>query len=506
MNLQCDEGQEALQTLLPEQANLRAAWQHALQTRQWQLIANCLESTHYFYQRKGFFREEATLLNNAITAIQATLEQDDVSLTSLLSRLLTVRAWCYLHSAQFEIGMTTIERACKLAQNVKNTGIEAQARLAWAQILSTQHKHDSALTQYEQVIPLAKIAKDQILEADGWIGIGSQILWQSDVNPAQEPLLHALELCQTLQYKPGEVEALILLGDLALRREAFALSVNYDEQALQLSRLLGDAAVEAEVLGSLGVGLTSLGDLVGSQTYHKEALVIFRRLTMPEKEQWILGQLGYTSIRLGDYATAEKYLTDALAIATNLKDTFWQAWVKLRLGDVWHELGKSEKALSLLKEVFQIAEQLQNPRFLAAVLYQWGNVLLGQADWAQAEQKFQQAYELWQGQGQTQNAMLALAGLAYAAYQQEMSTTAAAHAEQLRQTLQESPEMAERADLKLYWMLGMVWRGLADRRADNLWKNARALLQQRSEKIEDIGARQMFLQNVPAHRAILEIS
>ena len=124
---------DSMQTLLSEQANLRAAWQHALQARQWQLIANCLEGTHYFYQRKGFFSEEAALLDSAITALQATLEQDDVSLTSLLSRLLTVRAWSYLNLSQFEIGMMTIQRACELAQRVENAGIEAQARLAWAQ-------------------------------------------------------------------------------------------------------------------------------------------------------------------------------------------------------------------------------------------------------------------------------------------------------------------------------------------------------------------------------------
>jgi len=52
----------------------------------------------------------------------------------------------------------------------------------------------------------------------------------------------------------------------------------------------------------------------------------------------------------------------------------------------------------------------------------------------------------------------------------------------------------------------MVWQGLGDNRADTVWKKARTLLQQRSEKIEDIGVRQMFLQNVSAHRAILKHS
>jgi hypothetical protein len=98
-----------------------------------------------------------------------------------------------------------------------------------------------------------------------------------------------------------------------------------------------------------------------------------------------------------------------------------------------------------------------------------------------------------------------LAGLAYTAYRQGMPETAAGHAEQLWQTWQESPAWAERANLKLYWILGVVWDGVGDSRASSLWKKARALLLERSEKIPDECVRKMFLEQVPAHRAILEV-
>ena len=54
-DLQHGIGQEALQIILPEQANLRAAWQHAIQTGHWRTIADCLAGVHYFYKRNGFF-------------------------------------------------------------------------------------------------------------------------------------------------------------------------------------------------------------------------------------------------------------------------------------------------------------------------------------------------------------------------------------------------------------------------------------------------------------------
>jgi tetratricopeptide (TPR) repeat protein len=388
---------------------------------------------------------------------------------------------------------------------LRRPDLEALARTVWARILSVQHQREAALAQYEQVVALAKITQDQFAEADGWIGIGAQFIWQADVSLAREPLHHALNLCQDMSYKPGELETLILLGELAVRQEALDESIDYDKQALQLSRLLGDVAAEAEVLGSMAVGVKLQGDLADSLTYDEEALAIFRRLNMPESEAWILGELGDTATRLGDYANAERRLSAALTIARELKDEFWQAWVNLHLGIVWSERGETEKGLSLIAEAFQTADQLQNLRFKAAVLYYWGLVLFGQSDWISAEQRFQEAYDLRRSAGQTELALPALAGLAYVACQQEKLEKAAAHAEQLWQTWQASPSMAERADLKLYWLLGKVWDGLGDSRTTDLWKKAHALLLERSGKIPDERLRKTFLEQVPAHRAILGV-
>ncbi|MEJ2750413.1 MAG: tetratricopeptide repeat protein, partial [Anaerolineae bacterium] len=184
-------------------------------------------------------------------------------------------------------------------------------------------------------------------------------------------------------------------------------------------------------------------------------------------------------------------------------DKFWQAWVKLRLGEMWYEQGQSEKALLLITEAFQTAEEVQNRVFLAAVLYHWGIALLNQTDWAAAEAKFQRAYDLWQEKGKTENALSALAGLAYVAYQQEDGVTAVTHAENLWQAWQKKPIWAERANLKLYWQLGTVWDGSGDSRANDLWPKAHALLRQRSQKIPDAEARKKFLEQVPVHQAIL---
>jgi predicted ATPase/Tfp pilus assembly protein PilF len=495
-------GKEAIQTIFPEQANLRAAWGHAVQTGQWQLIANCLDSAHYFFQRKGLFSEERSLVDDAVNTLQPVVEAGNISLTGLLSHLLTFKSLWFFNSANFEEGMKIAEQACELAQSVKDAGLEAQARIVIAKLLF--RNRSEALSQYEKVVALAKIVEDPFLEADGLCEMGNQLSWQGKYDQAREPLEQALALCQSLPYKAGELYSLTLLADLLERQEKFTESLDSYEQALQLSRLLGDMIQEALILSNMGVSLNALGDLVGTQRVQKESLAIRRRLNVPVEIQMTLGSLGHTTLQLGDYVTAKKQLTEALGMAVQTKDAFWQAWVKLRLGEIWLELGEIEKALALIQEAFQTAEQVQNLPFLAAVLYQWGNLSLTKKDWAEAEKKFQAAYDLWDKRGKTENSMKALAGLAYAAYKQEEITTAASHAERLWQFWQESPAWAERANLKLYWMLGVVWQGLKDSRFKVVRKKAKALLRERSEKIEDEEARRMFLENASVHRAIME--
>ena len=497
-------GREALQTIFPEQANLRAAWGHAVQSGQWQLIVNCLDGAHYFFHRKGLYSEEGLLVDNAINILKPAVKAGNVPLTSLLSHLLTYKALWFLKLAKFEEGVKIAEQACELAQSVKDAENEARARIAIARLLFRDHAR--ALSQYEQVVALAKIAEEPFLEADGLCEIGNHLSWQGKYDQARESLEQALALCQSLPYKSGELDNLILLADLSQSQEKYTESLASYEQALQLSRLLEDVTKEALILGNMGVSFNALGDLVGTQRVQEESLASYRRLNLPIDVQILLGSLGHTTLQLGDYESAEKQLTEALSIAIQTKDEFWQAWVKLRLGEMWHERGEMEKALSLIKEVFQTAEEVQNHVFQAAVLYHWGNLLLSQADWGGAEEKFQEAYDLWCKKGKTENSMKALAGLAYTAYEQENMTAATSHAEHLWQAWQESPAWAERANLKLYWMLGMVWQGLEDSRFEIAREKAQTLLRERSEKIPDAKARRMYLENVSAHRAILTSS
>ena len=131
--LQRGAGQEVLQTILPEQANLRAAWEYAVGTGEWAIIEACLDGSHYFYQRKGFFSEEAVLIDSAVNRLQETMDEQNVVWAALLSRLLTVRARDYLLAAQFDEGLQTAEHACELARKLQDeVALALKGRQDWS--------------------------------------------------------------------------------------------------------------------------------------------------------------------------------------------------------------------------------------------------------------------------------------------------------------------------------------------------------------------------------------
>jgi tetratricopeptide (TPR) repeat protein len=98
--------------------------------------------------------------------------------------------------AKFEEGMKIAEQACELAQRLKDTGLEAQARVAIAQLLFRDHA--KAISQFEQVVTLARMAEDPFLEADGLSQIGKHLYWLGKNEQARKSLEYALALQRRL--------------------------------------------------------------------------------------------------------------------------------------------------------------------------------------------------------------------------------------------------------------------------------------------------------------------
>jgi hypothetical protein len=102
--------------------------------------------------------------------------------------------------------------------------------------------------------------------------------------------------------------------------------------------------------------------------------------------------------------------------------------------------------------------------------------------------------------------MEAQAGLARVALAQEDPAQALAHVEDILEHLKTGTLDGTYEPFRIYLTCVQVLEAVDDERAGEVLRTAKRLLHQRAATIEDEQLRRSFLENVPAHRALIERS
>ncbi|MCH8084301.1 MAG: TIR domain-containing protein, partial [Myxococcales bacterium] len=97
-------------------------------------------------------------------------------------------------------------------------------------------------------------------------------------------------------------------------------AIGYLEQALVISREIGDRQGEGDDLGNLGIAYANLGEVQKAIGYHEQALVISREIGDRRGEGSDLGSLGNAYVRLGEVQKAIGYHEQALVIVREIGD------------------------------------------------------------------------------------------------------------------------------------------------------------------------------------------
>ena len=156
-----------------------------------------------------------------------------------------------------------------------------------------------------------------------------------------------------------------LLGEAALRKGTLAFlrgdigqaELSY-RQSLQSAREQKDAFLEAAALGSLGLIATRQERYDESIDWDRQALDLSRSLGAQSSVSKILGNMGWSYIELGDYETALELRTEAERIATREGQTGDRIYWLNSIADVYRVQENYDLAVSTYQSALALAEKI----------------------------------------------------------------------------------------------------------------------------------------------------
>lgn len=402
---------------------------------------------------------------------------------------------------------TTIQQAqsaLRWGQTLGDAAAEVTARLRWGQALRQQAEFAAAQTQLTQALALAQSADLPGLTADCLLSLGIISEEQGDYGPGCDLAQQALRISRTIGDRQREAAALQNLGiSLDFSGDQVA-STRYLEESLQLTRSLGRLCDEGFALLNLATNAHLRGNYEQAEQQYVQALHLARLIDNRVLESYILANLGDLIIEMGDFAGAQPLLTQALQLARSYQGRRDEIGNLIRLSYCALGLEQMDEAAQYGQTAIQLA---QGAALVVVEGLSWvtvGTVWLQTGDLASAIHAFQTALDLLKEQRDQAETMRALVGLAQIMLTQNQLVQAQAYVDELlawqaAHPLLSFPDLAQ-AYLTCYRVLAAMQDA---ERAANVLATGYQLLQQRVANISDPAKRQGYLQNVRSNRELL---
>jgi tetratricopeptide (TPR) repeat protein/NAD-dependent SIR2 family protein deacetylase len=293
--------------------------------------------------------------------------------------------------------------------------IEAVGKNGKKVLLIDHHKNESAikdLTEKQGKNPFRHFGEsrwilyntDNVVKAI-WESCFAQeeyILPQSVINKAVwEKYVHTWS--SEMEEKYSEASKYSIAGQIFYKISEFKNAIRYFEQALRITRKIGDKQKEGSWLGNLGNAYRSLGDYRKAIDYYEEALTIAREIGDKQNERGWLDSLGNVYDKLGDYWNAIDYYGEALTIAREIGNKEGEGSSLGSLGITYMNLGGYRKAIDYYEEALTIAREIGDKGGEGSWLGNLGNIYRSLGEYQKAIDYFEQALTITRNISDRQN-------------------------------------------------------------------------------------------------------
>jgi tetratricopeptide (TPR) repeat protein len=367
-----------------------------------------------------------------------------------------------------------------------------------------QGNYDKAEHFFEQTLQVYRQVGERQMESMATHNLGRIYLQQGRYDDAKTCLEQSLRINREIGNRSAEGWGLLNLGRTALIWNDYATARDNCERALRVFREIGVRHGEGTALTNLGAVFHQQGHYTRAGTCLEQALLICREIGDRQGEGWALSHLGRLSAECGGYAKATADLEQALLIYQEIGDRHGQAFGLADLCLLLHQLGNNQTALEHGQRALLIARELGDRPTEGSALAYLGCALARLGHLAEAAEVCQQALDLQRELGEHVLAVESLATLARVSLTQGDLAQAQAQVDKILVHLENNSPEGTDEPFRVYLTCYRVLHANRDPRAQEILTTAHRLLQERAAKIGDDDLRRSFLENVTAHREIVE--
>ncbi len=363
----------ALDEIVQELENVRAAWQWAVSRRKLAQIGQAMNSLFLLYDTRSRFREGKQAFEQAAEALGSTGAEGRVSVAEakqVVGMVLAFYGW-------FEHRLYHHERAAELVRQ--------------------------CLALLRPLGPSRQLAIASIL---------AHAAWAVELPESERLLQESLAIFRQLGDAWGEALTLGSLGSVArYERGDFTEAKAYLEEQLRVSRENGDLMGMAYALFDLGDLAQALGDRQEARRRYQQSLESRTALG----DRWgmaiCLDYLGYVLRELGEYDEARERHQRSLEISKEIGDRLGIGGSIDNLGLVARDMGELVEAKRLLEEGLAIRTEVGRRSDMANSWQHLGELCLAMGAYGEASRWYKQCLEVYRGFGWYAGMAMTYAGM-----------------------------------------------------------------------------------------------
>jgi class 3 adenylate cyclase/tetratricopeptide (TPR) repeat protein len=390
-----------------------------------------------------------------------------------------------------------------LVEEMGAYGARAQVALRLAAYYEAISDFSSARMAAERATEWSEEAAQPRQELNGLVA-QARALWRTGkLEEARRRLEEALSLAGEHGDRPGEATSLHHMGTVLYVLGKHRAARDQLERALAIRQELGDRPGAAISLSNLVGIYYGLGNLMRARAASEQALEIHRSVGDRRGEAHALTNLASIEMNLGHLRAAREGSRRARQLYQAIEDRGGEGLAASNLGLILNALGDHEAAHRRCQEALAIRREVGDRRGEGYTLTYLAMALEGLGRLEEAEAAYQEALELRREIGQEAAAIDDVAGLARVALERGDRDGAARRVDEVLAWIASQGVEGIEYPMRVYLTVARVLTaaGRGDE-ADDVVREAHALLEEKASRIHDDATRRAYLERVPPHRAI----